>query len=258
MMGRIYAIALNTFREAIRKKVIYGIVVAVVVVYGFAGVLDSCSLHEEERIGRDVGLFGVSVLGSITAIVLGVALLYTEVERRTIHVILAKPIRRPEFVLGKYLGMATTLTVLTFAFAAVMVVITPLTGNAVKAVLLAWTEVLVVAGIAIFFSSFASPFLSGFFTAAIWVAGRWYHELESAAEKSRVAVLKGAARVIVWILPDLHLYSVSGGEVGGQHVTVHGSFVGWGYVASAALYGVLVIAILLALAIVIFRRRDFA
>ena len=118
MIGRIWAIALNTFREAVRIRVLYGILVLVVGANLMTLVLgELAATTDEARIARDVGLAGISLFGSLTAIFLGVFLLYTEVQRRTIHAIVSKPIERWEFVVGKYAGMALVLTVLVAVFA---------------------------------------------------------------------------------------------------------------------------------------------
>ena len=191
MLNRIYAIALTTFREAIRRRVLYGII-AVVFLFNLAGlVLGEMSLHEEVRVARDVGLAGVSFFGSITAILLGVTLLYNELQRRTIHSIVSKPVNRFEFVLGKYAGMATTLTLLTTAFVVALLALLAARDTAIgsaltKAILLAYVEVLVVAAIAIFFSSFSSPFLSGVFSFAIFWVGRLTPEMRAAVENSEL------------------------------------------------------------------------
>lgn len=263
MNGRIAAIALNTFREAIRNKILYGVLAAVIGVNLFAIVLGAMSLAEEARIARDVGLAGVSLFGALTAIVLGVSLLYAEIEKRTIHVILAKPIHRYEFVLGKYFGMAVTLTLLVLAFAVALAVMLLASGfsfdeNVVKAVTLGWLEVMLVAAIAIFFSSFSTPFLSGIFTFAIFFVGRSSKDLEYAANKAKDPVLRAIGKASLYVIPDLHLFAVSGGEVEGKPVSVHATFVSWAYVGQAALYAAAVAAILLILAIVVFSRRDFA
>jgi ABC-type transport system involved in multi-copper enzyme maturation permease subunit len=260
--GRVFAIVLNTFREAIRNKVLYGALFVVVAANFMAVVLGEMSLHEEARVARDVGLAGVSLFGSMTAIFVGVTLLYGEIQKKTIHVILAKPIHRWEFVLGKYLGMTVTLTLLVVAFAAALAVMLWLEGLAfdgrvAKAVVLGWGEVLTVAAIAIFFSSFSTPFLSGIFTFGLFFIGRSYAELAYAAEKAKEPVLKAIAEVALWLVPDLHIFSISGGEVAGNHVSVHGDFVTWGYVAAAGGYAAAVIGVLLILAMLIFQRRDF-
>lgn len=263
MIGRIWAIALNTFREAVRIRVLYGILVLVVGANLMSlAVGQLAATTDEARVARDIGLAGISLFGSLTAIVLGVLLLYTEVSRRTIHAIVAKPIERWEFVVGKYAGMALVLTVLVAVFAAAMAGALAWQGVAVtaavgKAIALAWLEVLVVAAIAIFFSSFSTPFLSGIFALGVWAIGRVTPDLERAAEAGAPA-LRWTAKLAALIVPDLHLFAVSGREVGGAHVSVHGEFVSWAYVGLAALHGLGWIAGLLALAAVLFHRRDFA
>jgi Cu-processing system permease protein len=263
VIARIYAIALNTFREASRRRVIWGIVLGVLGFNLFGIALGELSLYEQARIARDVGLAGISMFGCITAMVLGVSLLYNEVQRRTIHTILAKPLRRSEFVLGKYLGMSATLTVLVVLFALVMGGLlalqgVPLTTALVQGVVLAYVEVLLVAAVAIFFSAISSPFLSGMFTFLVFFLGRITLEIRSFVETTEMAAIRIALRVALYVVPDLHLFSVSGSTVDGAYVSVHESFVSWGYVSTSVGYGVLYIALLLALAVAIFSRRDLA
>ncbi len=259
---RVRAIALNTFREAARSRILYAILLLVLAVNFAAIGCGVMSYSEEARVAVDFGLASVSVFGAMTAIVLGVTLLYTEVQRRTIHVILAKPIARFEFVLGKYMGMAMTLTFLVVAFGLALVgqlalQHAPVTAALGKAVLLAWMEVLIVAAMAIFFSAFSSPFLSGLFTLGLWAIGRSSDELARVAEKFKVEALRYVAKGALYVVPDLHVYSASGSEVSGQWVSVHGTFVTWEYVGTAALYAGAVVAVLLILAMAIFARRDF-
>ena len=263
MIGRIWAIALNTFREAVRIRVLYGILVLVVGANLMSLVVrELAATADEARIARDIGLAGISLFGSLTAIFLGVFLLYTEVQRRTIHAIASKPIERWELVVGKYAGMALLLSVLVGVFAAAMtgtlawqgVALTPAIS---KAIALAWLEVLVVAAIAIFFSSFSTPFLSGIFALGVWAIGRVTPDLERAAREASPAI-RWTASAAARIVPDLHLFAVSGRTVDGAHVSVHGDFVSWAYVGLAALHGLGWIAGLLLLAAVLFHRRDFA
>ena len=261
-LGRMWAIALNTFREAARIKVLYGILVVVIALNLLAVVLGQMSISEQTRVARDIGVAGISFFGSLTAIYVGVALLYGEIQRRTIYAIVSKPIARWEFVVGKYLGMALILTLLVALFAVAMVLLLGYQGVAVsapvlKAVVLAWFEVLTVAAIAVFFSSFSSPFLSGLFALALWLIGRLTPDLRAAVATSEAGWIDAVSSATLAIVPDLHLFSVSGRAVDGHHVSVNGDFVGWGYVSTAAVHGALWIAGLLVLASVIFRRRDF-
>lgn len=262
MIGRIWAIALNTFREAARIRVLYGILVLVVGANLLAVVAGKMSMGEQARVARDFGLAGISLFGSLTAIFLGVFLLYSEIQRRTIYAIVSKPIARWEFVVGKYAGMVLVLTVLVALFAAAMAGLLALQGLAItpavgKAIALAWCEVVTVAAIAVFFSAFSSPFLSGIFALALFAIGRVTPDLRAAVATSQDGWIRAVARGALAIVPDLHLFSVSGETVDGAAVSVHGSFVTWGYVASAAGHGLLWSAALLVIACVIFRRRDF-
>ena len=261
MFGRIWAIALNTFREAARIRVLYGILVLVLAANMLAIVLGKLSVHEESRVARDIGLAGISLFGSLTAIFLGVFLLYTEVQRRTIHAIVSKPIERWEFVVGKYLGMVLVLSVLVALFALAMTGMLAWQGEAVtgavlRALVLSWLEVLVVAAIAIFFSSFSTPFLSGIFALGLWAIGRVTPDIE-AATKAASGAIRATTKIALEIVPDLHLFSVSGSAVDGATVSVHGAFVGWDYVGLAALHGIGWIVGLVALASLLFHRRDF-
>lgn len=261
MIHRMWAIALNTFREAVRIRVMYGILVLVIGANLMSLALGQMSAVDGARVTRDVGLAGVSLFGSLTAIFLGVFLLYSEIQRRTVHAIVSKPIERWEFVVGKYFGMALVLTALVGVFAVAMVLMLviqaiPVTGAIAKALCLAWLEVMTVAAIAIFFSSFSTPFLSGIFALALWAIGRVTPDIQAATASSS-PVIAAVTKATLWIVPDLHLFAVSGRVVDGTHTSVNGEFVGWSYVGLAAGHAVLWIGALLTLAALLFRRRDF-
>lgn len=261
MIGRIWAIALNTFREAVRIRVMYGILVLVVGANLMSLVLGQMAAVDGARVTRDVGLAGISLFGSLTAIFLGVFLLYTEVQRRTIHSIVCKPIERWEFVVGKYLGMGLVLTVLVSVFSVAMILMlviqgVPVEGAIGKAIVLSWLEVITVAAIAIFFSSFSTPFLSGIFALALFVLGRVTPDIEAAARVGSPAA-QLVTKITLYLVPDLHLFSVSGRTIEGVSISVHGDFVSWGFVGLAALHAFAWIGGLLAFAAVLFHRRDF-
>jgi ABC-type transport system involved in multi-copper enzyme maturation permease subunit len=261
MIGRIWAIALNTFREAARIRVLYGILVLVLASNLMAVFVAQLSQRDADRFAHDIGLAGISLFGSLTAIFLGVFLLYTEVQRRTIHAIVSKPISRWEFVVGKFAGMAVVLSVLVGVFAVAMLGMlvwqrTGVSAGVAKALVLSWLEVITVAAIAIFFSSFSTPFLSGIFALGMWVIGRLTPDLE-AATRAAAPWIRITTRVALEIVPDVHLFAVSGRTLDGTAVSVHGDFVPWSYVALAAAHGVGWTVVLLALAALLFHRRDF-
>jgi Cu-processing system permease protein len=258
---RVWAIARNTFREAVRNKILYSLLFFAVVLIISAMALGQLSLHEELRMTRDVGLYGIDLFGVVIAIFVGVNLLYKELDLKTVYTILPKPLRRWEFVLGKWLGMLLTLAVQMAVMGAVLAGTLALQGSSfdvpmVKAVWLLYVNVVVVTSVAVLFSSFSSPFLSGFFALGFFVVGRSVPDIRALAEKSAPlvrTVLDAGATVV----PNLHLFYPSGAIIGAEHVSVHGTFVGAPYLLSTSAYGIGYSVVVLAAAMFIFRRRDF-
>lgn len=266
-MSRIAALALNTFREAVRNKVLYILLMFAIVLLGLTYFFSQGALHEQLRVIRDVGLVGIEIIGALIAIFIGVNLVYKELDRKTVFALIPKPIRRWEFVLGKYVGMLVTLAVLVAIMAATLFVVLWLglsvfggdndNGTVLRAILLVFGEVAVITAVAVLFSSFSSPILSGALTLGIFAVGHFTPELRELIGKVESAPLRALLRAGVRLFPDLHLFYVSGSMVGGQHVSVHGAYVDWAYVAMAGLYGALYCAAAIALAMIVFSRRDF-
>src|SRR4051794_2503677 len=195
-----------------------------------ASALGQLSLHEEIRMTRDVGLYGIDLFGVIIAIFVGVNLLYKELDLKTVYTILPKPLRRWEFVLGKWLGMLLTLAVQMAVMGVVLVGVLAVQGAPAdvptyKALWLLYLNVMVVTLVAVLFSSFSSPFLSGFFSLGFFVVGRSVPDIRALAEKSAPAV-RAALDAGALVVPNLHLFYPSGAIIGAEHVSVHGSFVG--------------------------------
>jgi hypothetical protein len=126
----------------------------------------------------------------------------------------------------------------------------------VKAVWLLYVNVVVVTSVAVLFSSFSSPFLSGFFALGFFVVGRSVPDIRALAEKSAPPV-KALLNAGATVVPNLHLFYPSGAIIGAEHVSVHGEFVGAGYLAWTTAYGVGYSLVVLILAMIIFRNRDF-
>ena len=108
---KVWAIAVNTFREAVRNKILYALLLFALAMIVAGTFLGRLSLDQNVRIIQDFGLFSVTFFGMVIAVFVGVTLLYDEIQRRTIYVLLSKPIHRAEFVVGKYVGMLLTLLV---------------------------------------------------------------------------------------------------------------------------------------------------
>jgi ABC-2 family transporter protein len=264
-VSRVFAIALNTFREAMRDKLLYTIVFFACALIAAALAIGQFSMHEEVRVTRDLGLGGISIFGKALAVFAGVTMVYKEIERKTVYALIPKPIDRWQFVVGKYAGMVLTLAVQVAMMAlvlcgALLVQGASPDGPLARAILLLFEQAAIVAAVAVFFSAFSTPFLSGFFTVGVFLIGRSTPELRALIE-ARFKESPGVAAVLrasVNVVPDLHLFFVSGQAVDGRVVTVHaGDYVSWGYVAAATGYGALYTAVVLALAVLIFSRRDF-
>lgn len=261
-MNRIFAIAQNTFREAVRNKVLYALLVFAIGVILFALPLGQMSLNEQARVTRDVGLMGIELFGILIAVFTGVNLVHKEIERKTIYALIPKPLQRREFIIGKYFGIAATLTVMTVVmtvilFAVLLVQEAPVDASLLRAVVMLFTELLVVTALAILFSTFSSPFLSGLFTLVICVIG-----LSTDSMRLLMKKLPGAVQVLfkvmMHVLPDLRMFYVSGTMLNNRYVTIHdGKYVDWSYVALAGGYGLSYAACALLLSILIFSRRDF-
>lgn len=255
MIGRILAIASNTFREAIRNKVLYSLVFFAVGMILSSAILGQLSLHEEVKVIKDFGLTALSGFGVLIAIFIGVSLVYKEVDRRTIFVLMPKPIRRFEFILGKYVGIVGTLGVLVLVMSAFLFLLLmgydePFDPTLAKAVLLIFVEIMVMTSVAVFFSSFSTPFLSGFFTLGVFVMGRLAFDLRGLTSKVQNVVLDHVLIGVSRILPNLEDFNI-GGKV------VHKAYVSWSYVGYSSAYGLAYIGIVLLLATLLFNRRDF-
>src|SRR5258708_7876522 len=150
-MSRVVAIGLNTFREAIRNKILYSMLFFAVALIAGALVLGQLSMHEEVRLTRDVGLAGIELFGVLIAIFVGVNLVYKELDKKTVFVLIPKPIHRWEFIVGKFAGMVMTLAVLVAIMTGVLFLVLAVQDNGLdgagavaRAIALLFVEVVVV------------------------------------------------------------------------------------------------------------------
>lgn len=265
-LGRVWAIALNTFREAVRNRVLYVLVLFAVGLMAFSLVLGELSMHEEVRIIKDLGLAGISLAGVVIALFLGVNLLSKELDRKTVYFVIPKPLQRWEFLLGKYVGQVLTLSLIVVLMATTLALFVTVQGGShgvvmVRAEVLVLVELALLTAVAMLFSSFSSPYLSAMLTAALWVIGRNRGELMAFATGKKLAgtALGSLLELVADVVPDFHALYASGSQLGessDQWVSVHESFVSWGYVAEAGLYGACYAAVCLVLAMLLFARRD--
>jgi ABC-type transport system involved in multi-copper enzyme maturation permease subunit len=307
-MRPVFAVAINTFREAVRDRVLYGVLGIATAVLLFTLVLAQVSLDQQLRIVLDVGLASISLFSVLVAVFLGSSLLYKEIERKTLYVILPKPIRRYQFLLGKYFGIALTAFVFVTIQGAVQLLVSSIQSGANlmlalgvllgmpallglamwkardrTAVVVPWScvalgaaafvastttlelgpvlcaltltvgEVLMLTAVALFFSSFSTPFLTALLSLGVWVVGRSADTMVTMKSKAIPQAVQDLLKVLAKVWPNFDLF------VPGRH-TLETQLAGAGplhYVANNMLYAVSYGFVVLVLASFIFQRRDF-
>ncbi len=261
-MGQIIAVARNTFLEAIRDRILYGFLFFAVSLILFSLVIGQLSINEEIRAIIDIGMGGISLFAVLMAIFLSISLFHKEIEKRTLYTILARPISRSVYLFGKFLGLCLTMLVQIALMSGVWFIVLVLQGASIPmgiapALLLIVVETFLIISMALFFTAFSSPFLSGLFTFGVFAAGRGADLLLALAKKEHLSalapILEGASHVI----PNFYLFYPSGKMIEGSFASVHTQFVATGYLISTVGYGIIFTVLFLLLAMVFLERRDF-
>ena len=261
-------IAVNVFRESVRDKVLYNLVLFAILLIGASYMLGQLTAGQDMKIIKDLGLAAISWFGLLIAIFIGIGLVSKEVERRSVYSLLTKPLTRAQFILGKYAGLVFTLVVnlsvmavaLALLLAYMNAVARPelraswsapaLDPRMVTAIVLTVAELMVVTAIALFFSTFSSPLLSALLTFGLWVAGHFSQDLKNLGTVLEVPAIVWPARALYYLLPNLAPFNL-------RAEVVHAVDVPATEVVLTLAYAAVYIAILLVGAIAVFRRRDF-
>jgi ABC-type transport system involved in multi-copper enzyme maturation permease subunit len=254
-MGAIGVIALNAFRESLRDKILYNLVLFAGLLIGLSVLLADLSITEHHKVIADMGLAAINLIGVIIAMFVGISLVNKEIERRTIYTIMARPISRTCFILGKYFGLALTLLVNVAIMMAVFLVTlwlyhVPIGQSLFQAVQLIFVEILVVTAIALFFSTFTSSTLSAIFTLGLYVIGHLTADLRSVVATSESGVVKAIVDSFYYLCPNLEMLNIKGQAAVGIPAAPE-------YVVLASVYGLLYAGVLLTGACLVFQQRDF-
>lgn len=260
-VGRVVAIASNTFREALRSRVVIGLMVV-----AMALILSSLALSEMTIVGQgprvvlDFGFFAISLFSAVTAIAMGALLLHKEVDKKTIYTIVSKPVHRYEFVLGKYKGMLAILLLELLVLTAVWLLVlmikeAPITLELFKGVALIYFELILVAAVATMFSAISSPVMTAVFSSGVFFVGRSIYLLaEMLGAKSGIFVknewLRPFGEATVAVFPDLSVFNISQAVL----LDVETS---WSYLGASLGYAATYALVLLIIAMFAFQRRDF-
>lgn len=258
-MDKITAIALTTFRELVRSSVLYIVLFFAAAIVLLAAALGSVTIGDQLLVIKDFGLASASFFSVIFAVIAGTQLLHKELSRKTIYNILCKPVERRQFLGGKFLGMLiTTACLIACLNAALMLFVGLMSGQAdwllAYAGLYMLLEAAVICAAAIFFSSLVvTPVLSGLFTLGFFLAGRAADYLLYFVNEGSVSgLIASTLGILHALLPQLARLNVSNAVVFHDWTLLGAVRFFW-----AALYSLGYAAVLLILANLIFKRRDF-
>jgi ABC-type transport system involved in multi-copper enzyme maturation permease subunit len=257
-VNSIRAIARNTFRESVRDRILYNLILFVLILVLASVFISDLSIDQESKFIADLGLSAMLVFGTIIAIFIGVGLVYKEIDRRTIFNLLSKPVHRYEFIVGKYLGLCLTLLVNSaiMAGATVLALIyvnrgfTPLVIAVLPASFMIFLELALIVAVALMFSSFSTPMLSALFSFGLYVAGHFSADLKLAAELSGSAVARFVLTGLYYLLPNLSNFGYITDASYGRAVPLR-------MVIAGIVYALIYIGILISATVLIFERRNF-
>jgi len=251
----IVAIALNTFREAIRDRVLYLLLVFAMLLIGASRMMSMITVGNEEKLVKDMGLAAISVIGVLTAVFVGVSLVFKEIERRTVYTLLANPVRRWQFVVGKFVGLLVVLGMNLLLMSSGLIAIVLFRGESpwmlLPAVLMIFVELSIVTAFALLFSSLTNPMLAAVWTFASYVTGHLSWSLLLLKERMPEGGLgRPLCQFIYWILPNLDRLDIKAEVVNGTALPVD-------FIPLSVLYGFSYAAVILLLACAVFERKDF-
>lgn len=250
-------VAVNTFREAVRDRVLYNLIFFALLMMGAAVLVGKISIGIERLVIINLGLSAISLFGLVMAIFIGVGLVSKEIEKRTLYSILSKPIHRWEFLIGKYAGLLLTLGVntlfMTFGLAVALFYVSHNFLRADVSILVAvyfiLLELALVTALALFFSCFSSPMLSTLFTLGIYIAGVFAKDIRDFGEVTQNPVLGHITRVIYYLLPNFHNFNAIA-------AAAHGESIPLSLIGMNTLYALLYAAAILLAAAAAFSGRN--
>ncbi|MCI5072435.1 ABC transporter permease [bacterium] len=267
MIQRIYAITLNTFREAIRQKVLYALALFSVFIVLLSLFLGQLTLGADVKIIKDMGLASMMFIGVMISVFIGVGLIFKEVQRKTIYTLLSKPVQRYEFILGKFFGLCATIALELLCMAILLFIVLsfykePLDFNLIKPMVLIFCELCIIVAVALLFSSYSSSFMSIIFTLGILFFGHATDDFVMIVKNQiyALAAESGQQAMSSWInfsvnlLDVLESFSLDIFAINAK--IVHGVMIPWSYVIHAVFYALCIIALIQALTIWVFNKKD--
>jgi Cu-processing system permease protein len=248
-------VARNTFREAMRDRVLTGVLIAGIALLIVTQVMSPLAMGEGKRLTVDLGLSGISLLGLLVVILVGTSLVAKEIERRTIYNLLSRPIARPQYLIGKWAGMTAALWMVAGGLGLTLWALlfargfAPNAASLLESVYLAALELSLVTALAVMFSALSTPVLSALYTLGFYIAGQWSYDLRAFAERLP-AGLSPILKVAANLMPNLPLFNMRTLAANGETTTAL-------HLALATGYALVYCACTLSLAAAAFETRDF-
>jgi len=248
-------IAHNTFREAVRDRVLTGILVGGLLLIGLTRVASPLAMGEDLRLTVDFSLSAITGLGMLVILMVGSSLVAKEIDRRTIFNLLSRPLPRPLYLIGKWVGLTGALCAVAGVLGLALVLLLAVLGHVgytatiAEAVYLSCLELAVITSIAVMFSALSTPILSALYTLGLFLAGQWCDDLRGFAVHAP-GTLKPLLETVANLLPNLPLFNMRTLASGGNVTSVT-------HLGLATLYAALYCGCVLMLGAAAFESRDF-
>ena len=255
-VGRIIKIAKNVFWEAIRDRILYVIGFFALLMVAGVRLIPELSVGTEDKIFLDFGLATISILGLIVTVFVGTGLVNKEIEKRTVYILVAKPLSRSELIVGKYIGLSSVLAILLIAMTIIYGLILSFSGisypigSILVTIIFMFVQLSLLTAVAILFGVFTSSLLATLFTFGIYLMGNLSRDLVKLGDLSDNPGIKKLMMGLYVVLPDLNRFDLKNDAVYGILPSISNSLTNLGY---ALLYTMLVLSITIAM----FARREF-
>jgi ABC-type transport system involved in multi-copper enzyme maturation permease subunit len=257
-LGRTLVVAANVFREVIRDRVPYIIGFFALILIAAAVLIPEIAAGNEDRIIIDIGLAAMNLFGLIVTVFVGTALINKEIEKRTVYVLIAKPISRAEFIVGKHIGLSVVLAVLLTAMTAIFFAVLSAqqisypVSSILLTVLFQFLELALIAGVAILFGVFTSSLIAMMLTLAVYLMGNFSRDIVTLGNLAENPSIRQMTQNLYLVLPDLSRFNLKNEAIYGvtllpQPLDLLGS----------AVYGLVWTVLVLTIAVLIFSRREF-
>lgn len=254
MMRPIWVLATNTYKEVIRDRILYALILFAILLMGLSLALGQLSFAEQTRISANFGLSAIHLVAVALAIFVGSNLVFKEIEKKTILTILVRPISRTQFILGKALGLSLLIFTMILALACILGLVFLMLGKPIDQrlaiVLLGlFGESLVLLGFTLVFSMITKPLLVVCFSIGVFLIGHWQSSLDFFVKKANGGPLLPVSWVLQHFLPDLE-------KLNWKDLVLYGQPVDWASKASAMAYAGAWFAVCVCIAALIFKRKD--